>query len=142
MTDIKRCPKCRASKPFDGFYKNRTTKDGKTCYCKECHRGLNNAVPKRQRQAYNLNSLYNMTIERWDEMFSKQEGRCAICGRSPERGLTVDHNHSCCPGKRSCGSCVRDLICHQCNHAIGLLRDDPAVMRVAATYIESHLWNP
>lgn len=61
-----------------------------------------------------------------------QGGLCAICRLSPVgRGkgdiLVVDHCH-----KR--GN-VRGLLCGNCNIAIGLLRDDPALVDLAAAYL-------
>jgi len=61
---------------------------------------------------------------------------CDIC-RRPERAtrngrvrlLTRDHDHST--------GAWRGLLCSSCNVAIGLLQDDPAVMRAAAEYIEN-----
>lgn len=44
---------------------------------------------------------------------------CPIC---------VDHDHT--TGK------VRGLLCHGCNHGIGSLKDDPAMLRAAADYLE------
>lgn len=61
-----------------------------------------------------------------------QDGRCAICSTTePGHGhvvFVVDHCHQ--TGK------VRGLLCRNCNAAIGLLGDDPKVLRVAAVYIE------
>lgn len=59
-------------------------------------------------------------------MLTAQDGVCGFCGK-PETtvqngkivALAVDHDHSCCPGKQSCGRCVRGLLCHLCNLAIG-----------------------
>lgn len=74
---------------------------------------------------------------------------CEICGVNiilPTRNagfgkmaplLVVDHDHGCCPADaHSCGSCVRGLICFNCNSAIGHLKDSPEAARSAATYLE------
>lgn len=34
---FKRCSKCQSIKPLELFNSNKTSKDGKTSYCKECH---------------------------------------------------------------------------------------------------------
>lgn len=36
--DVKRCPKCDTMKPFEGFYRNKSAKDGRSSLCKECTR--------------------------------------------------------------------------------------------------------
>lgn len=53
-----------------------------------------------------------------------------ICNQ-PERQeilLSVDHDHI--------SGHVRGLLCRNCNSAIGLLRDDPELIRRAANYVE------
>lgn len=80
---------------------------------------------------------YGLTLETYEAMHVAQGGVCAICGK-PEAGmregrvkrLSVDH----C---RETGR-VRELLCCRCNQGIGLLREDPAVIRRAAAYIERH----
>jgi hypothetical protein len=76
-----------------------------------------------------LSIYYNLTPNDYDRMVSDQNGVCAICGEAPDR-LFVDHNHS--SGK------VRGLLCHHCNSGIGLLKDDPALMIKAASYVERY----
>lgn len=68
---------------------------------------------------------YRLTIERYDEMLAGQGGGCAICGRPPRNGRHhVDHDHACCPGKRTCGKCIRGLVCFTCNIRIGLIESN------------------
>lgn len=66
---------------------------------------------------------YNLTPERYNEMLDRQGGQCGICQR-PNNGLVksfcIDHDHRCCPEqRRSCGSCVRGLLCGGCNGLLG-----------------------
>ncbi len=72
---------------------------------------------------------YGLTVEAYDAIWAAQDGMCAACHRTEaEAGLQklcVDHDHACCPGKRSCGKCVRALLCSDCNRALGILNDDP-----------------
>lgn len=57
----------------------------------------------------------------------QQGGGCAICGEAAWRHpigpvpLLIDHDHVCCAGRRSCGHCVRGLLCSGCNGSLGLL---------------------
>jgi hypothetical protein len=77
-------------------------------------------------------------------MLGEQHGLCAICGR-PERSvskktgklypLAVDHDRSCCFGYRSCGRCVRQLVCRNCNVLIGMAGDNPELLLAAITYL-------
>ena len=73
---------------------------------------------------------------------------CEVCGRdivtkvrdgttgSYRSLLVVDHDHDCCPGSRSCGLCVRGLLCGTCNSAAGMLGDDPDRARALGVYLD------
>lgn len=64
----------------------------------------------------------------------KQEGRCAICHvfeeEAPKGTLFLDHNHK--TGQ------LRDLLCHDCNIAIGNFQDDVNLLQVAISYLRKH----
>lgn len=67
-----------------------------------------------------------------DELMAEQAGLCAICNGPPgdKHGiLCMDHCHT--SGK------VVGLLCGPCNSAIGLLMEDPNIIRRAAEYVES-----
>lgn len=70
---------------------------------------------------------YGITPQRYWEMLEEQGGTCAMCGRTPEQNgkmLAVDHDHACCPTKlKSCGRCVRGLLCSSCNVVLGYIEN-------------------
>lgn len=49
--------------------------------------------------------------------------------------LVVDHDHDCCTGAHSCGSCIRGLICRVCNVGLGAARNDTKIMQAMITYL-------
>jgi len=65
----------------------------------------------------------------YDDILVSQGGVCAICRTNCATGrrLALDHDHG--TGK------VRGLLCSNCNRAIGLLREDPAIVEAALKYL-------
>lgn len=66
-----------------------------------------------------LRRRYGLTVERYNEMVSEQQGGCLLCGR--EKPLVVDHCHK--------NGHVRGLLCASCNYFLGVLEDDTWVAR-------------
>ena len=123
------CPSCSQWLAQDAFHKSSRQPDGLCGSCKDCGRVHARLTVFRR---------YSITEQRYDEILAAQGGVCAICKKDCRRGsLSVDHDHTCCPGVKSCGKCVRGLLCRTCNQALGNLRDDPTLMRAAADYVES-----
>jgi hypothetical protein len=73
---------------------------------------------------------YGLTVAEFNAMVEKQNGVCAVCGKSNLRGarLCVDHKHE--TGK------VRGLLCVHCNAAIGLFCDDINLLASAISYLK------
>ena len=109
----KTCTICGVLKPGSEFTKNIASGDRLHSFCKPCRRA-------RQRDL-----TYDLSPGDYDLMVATQGGVCAIC-LIPAK-LVVDHCHV--------GGQVRGLLCDQCNHAIGKLRDDPELMMRAAEYV-------
>jgi len=91
---------------------------------------------------------YNITRQDHEALVALQHGRCALCDSTHmgnnRRRWQIDHDHNCCSGTaRSCGQCVRGLLCHQCNLDLGKLEKlvDRGLAIPAGRY-ESYLTNP
>lgn len=81
---------------------------------------------------------YRIRLTDYNALLLKQGGGCAICGDPPDlayRGLAVDHDHTCCPGEKSCGKCIRGLLCTSCNLGISYFREHPQLLASAMEYL-------
>lgn len=161
---MKQCKICLATKPYEEFYVRPKMRDGHSNWCTPCERDYNrermrNQTPEQrarrnaqarargprpfeQTRRHKLWATYRITPEQYDELLEKQGGRCAIpaCGAIEPGGMGhwhVDHDHSCCPDKKSCGRCVRGLLCSRCNPMLGMARDDKEILRSAVDYLEN-----
>ena len=87
---------------------------------------------------HSLKWLYNITQEQYDQLLESQNGLCAICYKPPgARRLAVDHDHDCCPGKKSCGQCIRGLLCGRCNIGLGYFQDNIETLIQALMYLDT-----
>ena len=79
--------------------------------------------------AERLMSQFGMTIADYNALLARQNGACRICKTKPAgRRLAVDHCHLT--------DTIRSLLCNNCNLGVGNFKDNPALMREAADYIE------
>ena len=118
-----------------GPTKIRVRKSRKSHECMTVHRRTPDSPARRRRARLKLN--YGLTTEEYDDMLRSQGNACAIC-RATESGARewhVDHDHACCPGRRSCGQCVRGILCNLCNAGLGYFRDNARNMERAIEYL-------
>lgn len=73
-----------------------------------------------------------------DEKLESQRYKCAVCGKEIGLSCHVDHDHSCCSGSKTCGLCVRGLLCSKCNRGLGFFNDDTELMLKAIYYLETY----
>ncbi len=71
----------------------------------------------------------------YETQLKRQGGRCAICGRKDTRSLSIDHDHSHCPGEQSCRLCNRGLLCNDCNKKLSVV-EDRVFLRKAKKYLK------
>lgn len=77
---------------------------------------------------------YGLSAEAYQALVVSQGGRCATCGTAPEK-FYIDHDHACCAGTKSCGECVRGLLCFNCNTALGQVKDNPRILLAMVEYL-------
>jgi Recombination endonuclease VII len=73
---------------------------------------------KKSNRRYRI-SLYGLTQEQFDRLLEVQGHACAMCHEPFDGGqlIHVDHDHACCQKRsRSCGKCVRGLLCPWVQH--------------------------
>lgn len=133
------CWACDTEQPLTEFLWERG-KGRHSHRCKLCRSAAEKAKHEADptvRRDRNLRANYGITLEQYNKMLADQGGVCWICSREPleNRALAVDHDHSCCPGGKSCGACLRKLLCENCNRGIGLFADDPIRLMRAAEYL-------
>ena len=103
-----------------------------TCFTQKCAKDREYQSRRAHRvykAEHHLLKKYGISSIEYDNRVQRQKGKCLICGKSPKR-LHVDHDHE--TNKN------RDLLCSQCNMALGLFHDDVDVLRKAALYVERH----
>jgi hypothetical protein len=82
---------------------------------------------------------YRMTRDDYNAMWERQGRACQLCRATVGR-FVVDHDHSCCPGMRSCGKCVRGILCQSCNVRIGIIEELPLVAIMAYLQTRNGRW--
>lgn len=124
------CPECQTVKPVTDFGRNASQPSGLASYCKPCHnqRGRASKDKVGGSRTYHLKRRYGITAVEADAMFAEQGGLCALCRTAP--AAHVDHDHAT--------GGVRELLCFNCNGGLGQFKDDPALLRAAARYVEGH----
>lgn len=158
---LKQCKDCAAEgigeKPITEFHKNKLGRFGVSNICK-IHATQRSAVwsrdnpdkrkqitakwkkdnPDGVRNNY-LKYRFSITSAIYEQMLEAQNGGCAVCHKPPPSGgaLDVDHDHNCCSGSKTCGKCIRGLLCRDCNTVLGKVNDSVTHLSKMIEYIGS-----
>ena len=159
---MKVCYICKLTLRAADYYPSSKAKDGLQHACKKCMREYANgrrrlemldpikaearrakeraAVEARRikdparMRAITTDSLlrktYGLSLKEFSALSAAQGDVCAICGSKCGNysRLSVDHDHET--------GAIRGLLCNTCNRGVGLMKDNPAVLRAAAEYLE------
>ncbi|QCW23048.1 hypothetical protein [Synechococcus phage S-B05] len=137
------CNKCGETKEFKSFSPKGKRVDGSRKYsshCKPCQAKVKKErySPERKREK-DLKSKYGITLNEYDDMLTRQNYKCAICGTddttfSNGKRFHVDHCHT--TGK------VRGLLCGKCNVALGHIGDNIDTLSRMINYLNDNHTDP
>jgi hypothetical protein len=162
---LKICTSCGIPQLESEFGKAQESFDGLRGTCNTCRNKKRkekypeerDKLTQRQRngrkndpirfRGYDMKKRFGVTWEEFDRRFAEQGNKCAGCGTT-ESGESsgswhIDHDHACCPlpKRKTCGKCIRGILCRSCNLALGNARDDVDRLRGLATYLENYQKN-
>lgn len=143
------CTKCKREKNKNEFSIDNSQSSGLRPECRKCVanyyeinkvriRKVNKLwrdKNKKGRRIKDLKNKYNITLEDYNNLFTKENGRCHICNLSESRKgthgkikrLSVDHCHK--TGK------VRGLLCQRCNSVLGYIEDNKNLLKQMIKYL-------
>lgn len=150
----KKCSMCHKYLILLDFYRDNSKSDGRVSTCKKCRKIYESKHYKENKQKYKdysikfrinnperykayhresrLRRLYGLTPLQYDDLFKKQNYQCAICGETKfNYRMAVDHDHK--TGK------IRGILCHFCNRALGLMKDDINLLNKSIKYLKQNV---
>lgn len=130
---MKYCTKCNNEYPATSeyFYSRQGGKLRLQSHCKSCvKQGMLKYDKPKQDPVYSRNRhlmvSYGITLEDYNNLLESQNNCCAIC-KDGDKKLVVDHCHA--TGR------IRGLLCHHCNVALGMFKDNKAILQEAMEYL-------
>jgi hypothetical protein len=94
-------------------------RDQQHCSDRRCHQWTGNLKVK-----------YGISPGEYRKLLNVQGGACAICQRTDQKRLAVDHCHE--TGK------IRALLCQRCNLVLGQVEDDPVLLEKMGQFLIAH----
>jgi len=154
------CTKCKEEKDSSLFHRYDKKKNGFTSQCKACRnenrkrnywldpekskakvrnyrQHLKETDPQKvflSNRKNNLKRAYGISLEDYNEILKNQNFKCAVCEKehieAEKKRLVVDHCHN--------SEKIRELLCNNCNTALGLLKENVQVVEKLKDYIIKH----
>jgi hypothetical protein len=110
----------KSGQPFCRLCKNITAIE---------RRKKNLAIFRKRDSIFNIKKHYGLNETEYNNLILQANNQCMICKSPPTRTkLSVDHCHTT---KK-----IRGLLCHNCNMALGLFKDNTDLLEKAIKYLK------
>jgi len=87
-------------------------------------------LARESTRRLNMRNKYGITEAEYNAALELQNHHCAICGcdKPEKREWAIDHDHIT--------NRFRGVLCHQCNTALGLVKDNVATLAAMIRYLQ------
>lgn len=140
---LKVCRVCNKEKDLTDFPLGKRNRDGHRNECKSCYAAYYREYYKKDPERYKEKSRnqksykrHGITEDQYNQLISLHNGMCHLCLSRP--ATVIDHDHNCC-NHRSCGKCVRGVLCTSCNTAIGMLKENLETIHRIEEYVSRRI---
>lgn len=112
-------------------------------HCAKIYHSKWQIINKVRHKGYQIKTQYNITLPEKQKLYNRQNNKCLFfdfCGNAPNLlSVNIDHDHKCCPNIKSCGKCIRGLLCTSCNTFLGKIERHPGLIKSMLIYIKKYV---
>lgn len=116
-------------KPLTPLRKSLRSTTPRCCAIRNCTR----VVQTRWLCGSHSNVAWRFNLSRV-QLIMLLDKNCEACGSAVD--LSIDHGHDCCERDRSCGKCIRGVLCGSCNTALGQVNDNVERLQRLIQYLQ------
>ena len=125
---MKTCSRCGQTKELSYFSKRNGRPSGVQSKCKECEKEVRRSYWKPHEQ---IRRKLKISDDLFEQMMKIEN--CQTCGIHITGKKCIDHCHTT--------NRVRGILCHNCNTALGLLKDNKQTLQNMIDYVNKHKTN-
>ena len=133
INNTKICVNCKEEKSIEEFTKHPLGKEGRNPRCRSCRTADQQIYREKYGYKNQIKYKYGITMEEYNTYITNSLGKCPLCSidyfstKSRLSQPCIDHDHETHK--------VRGVICHACNVALGMVRDNKEILEKMITYL-------
>lgn len=85
-----------------------------------------------------LKKTYGMTLEEYDLMVEKQDGKCAICKNKEDHNVPGQREHKLSVDHCHITKKIRGLLCRKCNQTLGIFKENIEIFENCIKYLKDN----
>jgi hypothetical protein len=134
INETKVCVNCNIEKDISEFTKHPKGKLGRNPRCRDCRTTDQQKYRERNGYANQIKYKYGITMSEYNNYITLSNNKCPLCNieyfstGSRLSQPCIDHDHTT--------NKVRGVICHACNVALGLVRDNKLILQKMLEYLK------